>query len=130
MTWSREDLHAERVVVVGVSAGSIALAVAEDAGADAVVDLSGPANLSAVPDAEEAAKATTIPLLIMCAEADQGSHPARLRAAVTGSPARVTRSVEASGGHGYTMLSRDATVESPLSEEGRLLLDWVRSPTS
>lgn len=131
VTWSREELRAERVVVVGGAAGgSIALAVAQDAGADAVVDLSGPANLSGVPDAEEAAKATTIPLLIMCAEADQGSHPARLRAAVTGSPARIKRYVEASGGHGYTMLSRDATTESPPSAEGRLLLDWVRSPTS
>ncbi|MEI2777125.1 MAG: hypothetical protein V9G19_14380 [Tetrasphaera sp.] len=131
VTWAREKLGADRVVVMGASAGgSTALGVAQQAGADAVVDLSGPANWPGVPEAEEAAKATTIPLLIMCAEADQGSFPARLRQAVKGSPAKVKKYVAAAGGHGWTMLTRDATVESQPSMDGKIVLDWVLKPTS
>lgn len=131
VTWARETAEAKRVVVVGASAGgAIALGVAQEAGADAVVDLSGPANWSAAPDAEVAAKATTIPLLIVCAEEDQGSFPARLRAAVAGSPATVKKYVEAPDGHGWSMLSNDLAVDPEITDVGKDVLAWVLKPSS
>ena len=71
--WAREQ-GAAHVAVVGASmGGAIALGVADPAGADAVVDLSGPETWQDVPGAEEAAAGTEIPLLVVTASGDPGS---------------------------------------------------------
>ncbi len=85
--WAREQ-GAERVAVVGASmGGAIALGVADPAGADAVVDLSGPETWQNVPGAEEAAAGTEIPLLVVTASGDAGVDHDVLQRAVEGSPA-------------------------------------------
>lgn len=131
VAWAREEAGAERVVVVGASAGgSIALGFAQQAGADAVVDLSGPANWTSAPEAEEAAAATTIPLLIVADNSEAGIFPARLRKAVAGSPAQVKQYLAAPDGHGWSMLSNDHAIDPEITDVGKDVLAWVLKPSA
>ena len=100
--WARAH-GARRVTLVGASmGGAIALGVGQQAGADAVVDLSGPAVWQGVPTAGEAARATTVPLFLAVAPGDREMDPAALRSAVSASPSQHKRFVSTSGGHNST----------------------------
>ena len=124
--WAREH-GARRVTVVGASmGGAIALGVGQQAGADGVVDLSGPAVWQGVPTAGEAAKVTTVPLLIAVAPGDRGMDPPALRAAVTTSPAKHKRFVSTKGSHGWDMLNEGTLTEPEWNPLAHDVLAWVK----
>ncbi|MBT9256298.1 dienelactone hydrolase family protein [Phycicoccus sp. MAQZ13P-2] len=126
VAWARTQ-GAERVVVVGASmGGAVALGTAQEAGADAVVDLSGPSRWPGVPDAVAAATATRIPLLLVVAGDDREMGVPALREAVAASPAVTKQFVLAKDGHGWGLtMSGDAPDLMP-TVIGRQVLDWVR----
>ena len=103
--WARAQ-GATRVAVVGASMGGArALGVGQAAGADVVVDLSGPAHWEGVPDAVAAARSTTVPLLVVTSAGDRGIPADELAAAVAASPARQKRFVKLPGrSHGWDLL--------------------------
>lgn len=102
--YARAD-GARQVTVVGASmGGALAMGVGQRAGADAVVNLSGPPYWRGVPDAVSAARATTIPLLVAAAASDRGISPSTLRAAVKEPPARPKRYLAVPKGHGTGVL--------------------------
>jgi len=119
--------RADRVTLVGASmGGAVALAAAQRVGADAVVDLSGPASWEGVATVERAAGRTRIPMLIAAAMNDSGIEPERLRAAEGSSPSRIKRFVAAKSGHGW-----DLVADLPgthVSDLGLEVRDWIRGP--
>lgn len=124
--WAREH-GARRVTVVGASmGGAIALGVGQRAGADAVVDLSGPAVWQGIPTAGEAAKETTVPLLLAVAPGDRGMDPPALRAAVKAAPAQHKRFISTKGSHGWDMLGGGALTEPVWSPLAHDVLAWVK----
>ena len=128
--WAREQ-GAERVTVVGASmGGAIALGVADPAGADAVVDLSGPETWQNVPGAEEAAAATEIPLLVVTASGDPGVDHDVLQRAVEGSPATPKRFISAPDGHGWSMLHDGSSVAPEWRPLASTVLEWARGDTA
>jgi dienelactone hydrolase len=128
--WARAH-GARRVTLVGASmGGAIALGVGERAGADAVVDLSGPATWPGVPTAAEAARHTTVPLLLAVAARDREMDPPALRAAVEGAPARHKRFVSAPGGHGWTMLNDGPLTEPVWTTLATDVLSWIKGDYS
>ena len=128
--WAR-DAGARRVTLVGASmGGAIALGVGERAGADAVVDLSGPATWPGVPSAVEAARQTTVPLLLAVAARDREMDPPTLRAAVESAPARHKRFVSAPSGHGWTMLNDGPLTEPVWTPLAIDVLSWIKGDYS
>lgn len=124
--WARAH-GARRVTLVGASmGGAIALGVGQQAGADAVVDLSGPAVWQGVPSAGEAARATTVPLFLAVAPGDREMDPAALRSAVSASPSQHKRFVSTSGGHGWGMLNDGPLNEPVWTPLARDVLAWVQ----
>ncbi|MEO6411879.1 MAG: alpha/beta hydrolase [Pedococcus sp.] len=124
--WARAN-GATRVTVVGASmGGALSLGFAQQAGADALVDLSGPAVWTGTPPAGEAAKATTIPLLLAVAPNDSGMDPPALRDAVQASPATAKRFISTEGGHGWTMLNDGTDAEPEWTPLADAVRDWVK----
>lgn len=125
LAWVRAEHQADRVVLAGASAGGAnALATGQDAGADTIIDLSGPADWREVVPASEAAAAVTVPLLIVCADSDAASRPEDLRAALEASPADPKRYLAAPKGHGWSMLTEGAP-DAALTEVGETVLAWI-----
>lgn len=129
--WAREH-GARRVTVVGASmGGSLALGLGQKVGADAVVDLSGPADWQGVPSAGVAARSVTVPLLVAASDKDAGLDVAALRAAVKVSPARTKRYVATPEGHGWEMLSASAAPDPPkFTPLATTVLQWVKGSYS
>ena len=124
--WARGH-DARRVTLVGASmGGAIALGVGQRAGADAVVDLSGPADWEGVPTAGEAARSTTVPLLVAVAPGDREMDPPALRAAVRASPSRHKGFVSAPDGHGWGLLNDGTLAEPVWTPLARDVLAWVK----
>jgi dienelactone hydrolase len=124
--WAREQ-GAARVAVVGASmGGAIALGVADAAGADTVVDLSGPETWQNVPGAEDAAADTKIPLLVVTAPGDTGVDHDLLQSAVEGSPANPKRFISAPEGHGWSMLHDGSSVAPEWRPLATTVLNWAR----
>ncbi len=125
--WARAR-GATRVAVVGASMGGArALGVGQAAGADVVVDLSGPAHWDGVPDAVDAARATTVPLLVVTSAADRGIPADELSAAVAASPAVPKRFVKLPGRlHGWDITMDGIAADAAVTPTGRLVLDWAR----
>ena len=125
--WARAR-GATRVAVVGASMGGArALGVGQAAGADVVVDLSGPEHWDGVPDAVDAARATTVPLLVVTSAADRGIPADELAAAVAASPAPQKRFVKLPGrSHGWDITMDGIAADAPVTPTGRLVLDWAR----
>lgn len=119
---------ATRVAVVGASMGGArALGVGQAAGADVVVDLSGPDRWDDVPAAAQAAAATTVPLLVVTSAADRGIDAEALEAAVGSSPAQRKRFVLLPGdGHGWELTMDGTAADAAVTATGRLVLDFVR----
>jgi hypothetical protein len=106
--------------------GAIALGVGQRAGAEAVVDLSGPADWEGVPTAGEAARSTTVPLLVAVAPGDREMDPPALRAAVRASPSRHKGFVSAPDGHGWGLLNDGTLAEPVWTPLARDVLAWVK----
>lgn len=120
--WARAR-GADQVSVVGVGlGGGIALGVGQRAGADSVVDLSGMVNLPDVPAPVEAARATTVPLLVAAARGDNATNFDLLEEAVEASPAKVKRLVELPDGTGYDLVQTADHVRA----FGEDLVDWFK----
>ncbi|MEO7268444.1 MAG: hypothetical protein ABIW49_04470 [Knoellia sp.] len=119
---------ATRVTVVGASLGGVlALGAGEKAGADAIVNLSGPSEWEGVPDAVTAAKATTVPLLISAADADVGIDVSVLKAAVATSPAAHKRYVAMAGqAHGWTGISNGMSIDPVFTPLATTVLQWIQ----
>lgn len=119
---------ATTVTVVGASlGGALAMGVGERAGADAIVNLSGPGEWEGVPDAVAAAKATTVPLLIFAADADTGIDVAALKAAEAASPAKHKSYVAMEGqDHGWTGISNGMSVDPQFTPLATTVLKWIR----
>lgn len=119
---------ASRVAVVGASMGGArALGVGQAAGADAVVDLSGPDRWQGVPDAVEAARATTVPLLVVSSDGDTGVEADVLDDAVAESPARVKDRWRLPGDrHGWDVVTDGIGDAAVVSREGSRVLAWLR----
>ncbi|KYH43629.1 alpha/beta hydrolase [Branchiibius sp. NY16-3462-2] len=111
------------VTLVGASmGGTIALAEGQPAGADAVVDLSGPPTWYDETPAEQAAARTTVPLLVACSATDTNVSPSTLQAAVQASPARPKLFSSKQRGHGVDMLVDLDGQPTPLAG---LVRDWI-----
>ncbi|EAP98587.1 hypothetical protein JNB_00425 [Janibacter sp. HTCC2649] len=119
---------ATKVTVVGASLGGVlAMGVGEKAGADAIVNLSGPSEWEGVPDAVTAAKATTVPLLVSAADADTGIEATVLKAAVAASPAAHKRYVAMPGEeHGWSGISNGMSVDTVFSPLATTVLKWIQ----
>lgn len=125
--WARRQ-GASRVTVVGASMGGvIALGVGQPAGADAIVDLSGPFDGFGAPSAEQAAPRITVPLLVAIAPDDRTMEPDRTRAAFATAPAAHKRFVSAPGGHGWGMLNDGTDTEPAWTPLATTVLRWVRA---
>ncbi len=124
--WAR-GRGAERVAVVGASmGGSRALGVGQAAGADAVVDLSGPERWEGVPDAVTAARATTVPLLVVSSDGDGGIDGDVLDAAVEASPSARKDRVRLEGSaHGWDVVTEGIGDDAEVTDRGPWLLRWV-----
>ena len=87
VNWARER-GATSVTVVGASLGGVtALAVGQDAGADAIVDLSGPFSYAGLDSADAAAARISVPLLVAMAPNDAQMEPAKVKDAFGTAPA-------------------------------------------
>ena len=79
--WARAQ-GAASVTLVGASLGGVtALAVGQEAGADAIVDLSGPFSYAGLDSADVAAPRITVPLLVAMAPSDAQMEPAKVKEA-------------------------------------------------
>lgn len=119
---------AAKVTVVGASlGGALALGVGQEAGADGIVDLSGPHEWDGVPDAVTAARATTVPLFISAADADVDIGIDELKAAMGASPATHKRYVAMPGqGHGWSGISNGMSIDPVFSPLATTVLKWIQ----
>jgi hypothetical protein len=101
--WAR-GLGARRVVLVGASmGGALALAAATRTHADAVVDLSGPADWVDA-EASSVAPRITVPILVAVSPNDPDASFADIKAAFALIPARTKKFVTGDGPHGWDLL--------------------------
>ncbi|HMM93420.1 hypothetical protein [Phycicoccus sp.] len=120
---------ARRVAVVGASMGGArALGVGQAAGADAVVDLSGPDHWDGVPDALAAARATSVPLLVVSSDGDTGIDGDALDAALAASPATLKQRLRLPGdAHGWDVVTDGVGSSATVAPRGTWLLRWLRT---
>lgn len=130
--WARAD-GATSVTLVGASmGGSVVVGMGQEAGADALVDLSGPPQWSGVPDLATQAPRVTVPLLVVAASGDQGVPVTELEQAVTRSPAEHKRFLRAMPrSHGWGTLTLDGyALGGKVTEVGRVVAAWVKGKFS
>jgi dienelactone hydrolase len=97
--------HPRRLVLVGASmGGSLALAAGAAAGANAVVDLSGPPDWIGAP-ALPAVRRLRAPLLVASSPGDPSTNYSALRAAFNAARASPKKFVRGTGEHGWALLS-------------------------
>jgi hypothetical protein len=115
---------AHRITLVGASmGGSLAVAAAGPTQADAVVDLSGPAQFNSF-DIKTNAPTVTMPILIAFGQATDPDDLAAVRAQLPTMPTRRKRLVVLDEGHGVELLRETGSTKlSPLAGK---VLDWVR----
>ncbi|WP_460935664.1 alpha/beta hydrolase [Phycicoccus ginsengisoli] len=124
--WARR-WGAGRVTVVGASmGGAIALGVGQQAGVDAIVDLSGPFDGFGAPSAQEAAPGITVPLLVAIAASDRTMEPDRTRTAFASVPATRKQFVSTAGGHGWGMLNDGTDAEPRWTPLATTVLRWAQ----
>lgn len=124
--WARAQ-GATSVTVVGASmGGAIALGTAQPAGADAVIDLSGPATWTRVPEAGAAAKDITIPLLLAVSPDDREMQPDVLKKAFDSAPSTTKRFVSSEeGGHGWDLLTKGSP-DAKITPLGKIVASWIK----
>jgi dienelactone hydrolase len=124
--WARSH-GADRVVAVGASlGGATALGVGNEAGVDAIVDLSGPASYPGLPTPAEAARLTTVPLLVAMASNDVEMEPAVVRKAFDAAPAQPKKWVTLPDGHGWGMLNDGTDADPKWTPLAVTVLNWVK----
>lgn len=124
--WARAH-GAHRLLLVGASmGGTVAMAAAGRAHADAVVDLSGPMTWDPVTPTARAAAALRIPALAVCTPGDPDTSYADLRRAAATVRNRRARFVTAPGGHGWGTLEDYYSSTTVISPIGRLVARWIR----
>lgn len=124
--WAREQ-GATSVTVVGASLGGVtALAVGQQAGADAIVDLSGPFSYAGLDSADVAAPRITVPLLVAMAPNDAQMEPAKVKEAFGTAPAAVKRYVEPADDHGWGMLNEGTDADPEWTPLATTVLRWVK----
>lgn len=103
---AREDLGADRVVIVGASmGGAVALMAASTlAGVDAAVDLSGPVDWPGT-GVVRGGRALRVPVLVAMAR-EEGTEEVRGARAIVAEAPRGSRFVAVAAGHGYELLPR------------------------
>ena len=119
---------ATKVTLVGASlGGALAMGVGQQAGADAIVNLSGPEEWEGVPAALDAANATTVPLLVSAANGDDGIDVDALKAALAASPAAHKRYVTMDGSaHGWSGISDGLSVDPVFTPLATTVLKWIQ----
>lgn len=118
---------ARSVTVVGASlGGATALAVGQQAGADAIVDLSGPFSYPGLASAEVAAIGVSVPLLVAMAPNDTQMQPTKLEAAVGTGPAQVKRFIKPGDGHGWGLLNDGTDAAPEWTPLATTVLRWVQ----
>ena len=124
--WARGQ-GATRVTLVGASLGGVtALAVGQQSGADALVDLSGPFSYPGLDTAAVAAPRTTVPLLLAVAPGDTDVQPADLRTAFATSPAAVKKFVSTPRDHGWGMLNDGTDADPDWTPLAQTVLAWAK----
>jgi pimeloyl-ACP methyl ester carboxylesterase len=118
-------LGARRVVLVGASmGGALALASATATRADAVVDLSGPADWSHAA-AAPAARQLRVPCLMAVSRGDPYASYHDLRAAFATISAKPKRFVTGNGSHGWDLLVDYSTQPSGWLPIATTVAQWV-----
>ncbi|WP_344193578.1 alpha/beta hydrolase [Pedococcus aerophilus] len=124
--WARSR-GATRVTLVGASLGGVtALAVGQQSGADALVDLSGPFSYPGLDTAAVAAPRTTLPLLLAVAPGDTDVQPAELKAAFESAPAKVKKFVSTPRDHGWGMLNDGTDADPDWTPLADTVLAWTK----
>ncbi len=102
---AREQLRADRVVVVGASmGGSLALISAATVdGVDAAVDLSGPTDWDGM-ERVRGGRAVRVPVLVSMAEADEGPEEVATAERIVARSPEGSRFLAAESGHGYDLV--------------------------
>jgi dienelactone hydrolase len=81
-----------------------------------------------VPDAVDAGRTTTVPLLVVTSAADRGIPADELAAAVAASPAQHKRFLKLPGrSHGWDLTMESIAADAAVTPTGRLVLDWART---
>jgi dienelactone hydrolase len=128
--WARGQ-GAKRVTVIGASlGGATALAAGSKAGADAVVDLSGPFSYQGLPTAAEATPSITVPLLVAMATNDLEMEPDKVRAAFNSAPSKQKRWVATESGHGWGMLNDGTDADPQWTPLAKTVLGWAKGDVS
>lgn len=122
--WLRDQVGAERIVLMGASMGGWLTvdAVAHGLEVDAWVDLSAPDGFGTPFLTEQAAdvRATGLPGLVVMSETDGDAEMRAARRLARDSDARF---LDGRNGHGYTMLAR---LDGSLNRVGREVVAFVR----
>ena len=110
------DQRAKRIVLVGASlGGSVAVAAAKRTKADAIVDLSGPADFGTLSITDNA-RSVTMPALFAYSNTDR-SDLDQVRRNLKRMPSKNKIFLSYPGGHGYELLQDQNTGElSPLAD--------------
>ncbi len=123
--YAREEMGADRVVLVGASMGGsqTVIAVADGAEVDGWSDVSGPNVWAGTTLADRAAdvRARELPGLVAHAADDDGTWYAAAQALA---PAAGAEFLDGDSGHGYTLLTTNL---GDLRPDGQALLDFVLS---
>ena len=121
--YAREEMGAERVVLVGASMGGsqTVIAVADGAEVDGWADVSGPEDWEGTTLVDRAAdvRARRLPGLVAHAADDTSYAEARALA-----PAAGAKFLDGDSGHGYTLLTTNL---GDLRPDGQALIDFVLS---
>ena len=124
-TYAREELGAERVVLVGASMGGsqTVIAVADGAEVDGWADVSGPDvwEGTTLADLAPEVQARGLPGLVAHASDDDDTWYAAAQALA---PAAGAQFLDGDSGHGYTLLTDNTGTLRP---DGQELIDFVRS---
>ena len=124
--WAR-GRGATSVTVIGASLGGVtAMAVGQQAGADAIVDLSGPYSYAGLDSADVAARQITVPLLVAMAPNDAQMEPAKVRAAFNTAPTKVKRYLEPADGHGWGLLNDGTDADPQWTPMATTVLRWAQ----
>ena len=128
VAWAR-DHGARRVTLVGASMGGALVAGAgQRAGADAIIDLSGPVQWEGVEPLRRIAPRIRVPFLAAASDTDEDTSASALRRAAEAARGEPSRYYAAPGGHGWTMLTSGWTSgpqETEPTALARLVVRWI-----